>query len=258
MDTFFRVMRYIIPFVAAYLVDLVIEKLLSNDRLRGKLHLVLLRSVLRVIVWGAAIITAVSFVPSFSRTWETVIASSGVVAVVLGLAAQSTLANVFSGIALSAVRSRPFDIGDRVQVGDYEPGFVIDINLRHVAIRTYRNELVYIPNSIASSSRIINYTQMNLFSYPIDVSVAYGTDLRKAMNVVKEVITSHPKYCGDPDLNVLCKECQDSGILLRAIVTTAVFQDNPTTCSDCLVSIVERFEQEGIEIPFPQVDVHAK
>ena len=258
MDTAIKILRYIVPFAAAYLVDLLVEKIFSNERLRGKLHLVLLRSILKVIVWIAAAITAMSFVPSFSRTWETVIASSGVVAVVLGLAAQSTLANVFSGLALSAVRSKPFNIGDRVQIGDYEPGFVTDINLRHVAIRTYRNELVYIPNSLASSSRITNYTQMNLFSYPIEVSVAYGTDLRKAMSIVKDVITSHPKYCGDPDLNVLCKECQDSGILLKAIVTTAIFQDNPTTCSDCLVGIVERFREEGIEIPFPQVDVHTK
>ncbi|MCR5675724.1 MAG: mechanosensitive ion channel family protein [Lachnospiraceae bacterium] len=250
-----RIVLYILPFVVAYLAGLVLDRFLSNERLHGKLHLVLLRSIIRIAIWMAAIITAVSFVPSFSRTWETVVASSGIAAVVLGLAAQSTLANVFAGIALSVTQARPFDIGDRIQVGTNDPGFVVDITLRHVAICTFQNEVIYVPNSVVSSSTIINYTKMTSYSYPVMVSVAYGTDVEKAMRVMREVIASHPKYVGGADVPVLCRELGDSGITLRAMMTTGIFADNPGACSDCRVEILKRFAQEGIEIPYPHVDV---
>ena len=255
MKIFLEVLGHVLPFVGAFLADLILTKFLSNERLHGKLHLVLLRSIIRIVIWGAAVITAVSFIPKFTRTWETVIASSGVVAVVLGLAAQSTLANVFSGIAMSVTQSRPFDIGDRIQIGTNDPGFVVDITLRHVAIRTFQNEVIYVPNSVAGSSTIINYTKMTSYSYPIVVSVAYGTDVERAMKIMSEVIASHPKYAGEGDPPILCRELGDSGVTLRGMMTTGIFGDNPTACSDCRVEILKRFAAEGIEIPYPHMDV---
>lgn len=254
-DVVFKVVSYVGPFVLAIIADKLIVKFLNNTRLRGKLHLILLRSLIRVGIWVGAIIVSVSFLPNYSRTWETVIASSGILAVVLGLAAQSTLANVFSGIAMSATQNRPFDIGDRIQVGDAEPGYVMDVTLRHVMVRTYQNEVIYIPNSLVSSSKIVNFTKMTEYSYPVVVSVAYGTDLEKAIAVMKEVISSHPKYAGDVDVPVLCRELGDSGIMLRGMMTTRLFGDNPTACSDCRIAIHKRFREEGIEIPYPRMDV---
>ena len=242
-------LKYILPFLIAYLASFIIGKFLSNERLRGKIHLIFLKGMINAFVWAAAILTALSGVPAFSKTWETAIASSGIAAVVLGLAAQSTLANVFSGIALSASRSRPFDIGDRIKIDSYDPGFVEDITLRHTVIKTYQNEIIYIPNSIVGSNTIVNYTQENSFSYPVEVSVAYGTDMERAMEVMADAICEHPKHYGNRPV-VLCKSCGDSGVTLRALVETKDFKDNPKTCSECLVDIMKRFAKEGIEIPY--------
>ncbi len=144
------------------------------------------------VIWNAAALFALNGNSAFSRTWETIIASSGIAAVVLGLAAQSSLANVFAGISLSATHSRPFDIGDRVKIGEYDPGFIEDITLRHTVLKTYQNEIIYIPNSVVGFATITNYTQEHSFSYPVRITVAYGTDIKKAMDVIKLMI-----YHGD-------------------------------------------------------------
>lgn len=240
-------LKYILPFVVAYVLQFVLNKVLKKERLKGKLYLIFLKGIIIAVVWAIAALTVLSGIPAFSKTWETAVASSGIAAVVLGLAAQSTLANVFAGISLSA--SRPFDIGDRIKIDSYDPGFVENITLRHTVIKTYQNEIIYIPNSIVGSQTIVNYTQENSFSYPIRVSVAYGTDMQKAMDVIADAIESHPKHHGARP-RVLCKSCDDSGVTLQALVETRDFRDNPGTCSECLVEIMKRFAAEGIEIPY--------
>ncbi|MBP3199951.1 MAG: mechanosensitive ion channel family protein [Butyrivibrio sp.] len=242
-------LKYVLPFIVAYFINLIVNKYLNKNTLRGKIHLIFLRGLILAVIWAIAALTALSGIPAFSKTWETAIASSGIAAVVLGLAAQSTLANVFAGIALSATHSRPFDIGDRIKIDTFDPGFVEDITLRHTVIKTYQNEIIYIPNSIVGSTTIVNYTQEASFSYPIRVSVAYGTDMDKAMNVMADAIESHPKHFG-PRPVVLCKSCDGSGVTLQALVETKDFKDNPRACSECLVEVMKRFAKEGIEIPY--------
>jgi small-conductance mechanosensitive channel len=247
-------LKYILPFVIAYILNVVMNKLFSKERLRGKLHLIFLKGIIMAFFWAVAALTALSGIPAFSKTWETAIASSGIAAVVIGLAAQSTLSNVFAGIALSASRSRPFDIGDRVAIDSIDPGYVEDITLRHTVIKTYQNERIYVPNSVVGSATVVNYTQDRSYSFPITVSVAYGTDMQKAMDIMADVVEQHPNHYGVRP-KVLCKECGDSGVTLRVLVETKDFKDNPTTCSDCLVEIMKRFTEAGIEIPYNKLVV---
>ncbi len=79
--------------------------------------------------------------------------------------------------------------------------------------------------------------------------MAYGTDMQKAMNVMADAIASHPKRYGNRPV-VLCKSAENSGVLLQALVETKDFRDNPVACSECLVEIMKRFNEEGIEIPY--------
>ena len=111
-------LKYVLPFLVAYVLNILMSKFVSKERLRGKLHLIFLKGIIMAMFWVIAALTALSGIPAFSKTWETAIASSGIAAVVLGLAAQSTLANVFSmrgysvgligliGIKIKALRYR--------------------------------------------------------------------------------------------------------------------------------------------------------
>ena len=238
---------YALPIILAYVVNLLIVKYISKERLRGKIHLVFLRGIMIAVIWGVAFFTIAGNV--LTDAWKTCAGSSALIAAIFGLAAQSTLSNVFAGIAISAAKSRPFDIGDRIKIDSIDPGYVENITLRHTVIKTYQNEIIYIPNSTVGSATIINYTQEESFSFPIVISVAYGTDMQKAMDIMADVIVANPVHHGGRP-TVLCKSCDDSGVTLRALVETEDFKDNPKACSDCLVEIMKRFAKAGIEIPY--------
>ena len=249
MEILEYVIKYVLPIICAYVINLLLNKYISKERLRGKIHLIFLRGIITTIIWGLAGATVLGNVPALKHVWTVVSTSSALLAVILGLAAQSTLANVFAGISISASRSRPFDVGDRVKIDSIDPGYVENITLRHTVIKTYQNEIIYIPNSTVGSATIINYTQEESFSFPIVISVAYGTDMQKAMDIMADVIVANPVHHGGRP-TVLCKSCDDSGVTLRALVETEDFKDNPKACSDCLIEIMKRFEKAGIEIPY--------
>ena len=255
VDTLQIILRVILPILCAFIINKILDKTLSNERLHGKLHLILLKSLIMAAIWGVGVVLSLSSFSTFSRGWETVIAGSGIMAVILGLAAQETLGNVFAGISMSTSHSRPFDIGDRVKIGETEPGYVKDITLRHVVLVTYLNSEIIIPNSLVGKSIVTNYTSQDACGYPIDIQVSYTSNIDRAMEIMKEVILTHPKHYGGDNVTILLKECGDSGVMLKGVVTTKDFSDNARACSECLMEIIRRFEEENISIPYRKIEI---
>jgi small-conductance mechanosensitive channel len=209
--------------------------------------------VVRVTVIILGILGVIIQIPSAANTWDRLLAGSGVIAVIIGLAAQTSFGNIFSGIMILV--SKPFEIGDRIQIGE-DVGYVTGLTLQYTVITTYLNEEVTIPNSVVSSTRIKNYSKVNGASYPIEITVGYDTNLEKAKQIMIDVITKHPKYSdkfGTP--TVLVKEAGDYGIKLKVVVTTEKPEDNAVACSDCLEGIIVEFQKESIDIPYPIVNI---
>ena len=251
-DILMFLLKYILPLLLAFIINKIISKAAGNKRLHGKIHLILLRSIIEAVIWVAAIIVVLSGIPNFTKGWDAVIAGSGIVAGVVGLATQSSLGNVFAGISMSASKSRPFDMGDRVKIGTSDPGYVVDITLRHVVIRTYLNEVIFIPNSVVGNTTVINYTATDGYGFPVEVYVAYESDVPKAKAIMEDIINTHKNHYGSP-ANVLCKLLGDSGVMLKGTVVTKTFETNPTTCSEVLLEVLKRFNEEGIEIPYNKI-----
>ena len=74
-------LKYVLPFIVAYFINLIVNKYLNKNTLRGKIHLIFLRGLILAVIWAIAALTALSGIPAFSKTWETAIASSGIAAV---------------------------------------------------------------------------------------------------------------------------------------------------------------------------------
>ena len=259
MEIFITVLKYILPLVIALIADRIINKGFDKaSMLNGKIHLVLLKSLLIAAVWAIAVTASLSNIPGFTKTWEALIAGSGILAVVVGLAAQDTFSNVFAGFAISASSTRPFDVGDRVMIGDIGPGYIMDISLRHVVLETFDHQKIFVPNSMVGKSVIINYTQMPGYAAPIEISVAYGTPLKRAMEIMEDVILSHPDHYGENNAAVRIEGTQDSGILLKGLMFTPRFEDSKMACSDCYLEIIRRFGEESIEIPYNKLEILEK
>ena len=249
------ILKYALPFAVAYCLVRFINKYLDNKRLKGKLYLVVLKSLLIVVIWFAAAFTALSGIPAFDKTWETVIASSTVAAAILGLASQTTLSNVIAGIAISASKSRPFDIGDRVKIGTYPDGNVVDMTLRHIEIVTYKGEHIFITNSEVNSSVVINYSRAENIGINLEISIAYESDADRAMKVIRDIIKSHPLYPLKTDPSVMISSFGASGINITAVCTCTHYADTFTMRTDCYKEILRRFAKENIEIPYDKLEI---
>lgn len=195
----------------------------------------------------------------------TVLASTSLLVVVAGFAAQEALSNVINGLFISMFK--PFEIGDRIKlVSNNISGYVEDISLRHTIVRTFTNSRIIVPNSVMNKEMIENtYYKDSRASMWIDVSIGYDSDIKKAKEVMARVISSHPLFldvrtkeeieAGKPVVSVSVRELGASGIALRATVWTNNIDENFTACSDIRESIKEEFSLAGIEIPYNKLDI---
>jgi small-conductance mechanosensitive channel/CRP-like cAMP-binding protein len=134
----------------------------------------LFQDVIRGLVFLAAALAAIAYV--LELPLRGLLATSGAVAVILGLAIQSTLNDVFSGLVLNA--TQPFRLGDTVAIGDVE-GQVVQSNWRATSLQNAQGNLVVIPNSVAAKANIVNYSQPSN-THGITVSLAIGPEVRPA------------------------------------------------------------------------------
>jgi small-conductance mechanosensitive channel/CRP-like cAMP-binding protein len=132
------------------------------------------------------------------------LATSGVIAIVLGLALQNTLADVFSGIAVGL--EQPFHIGDRVTIGDHAEGFIVEINWRSIRVQTDGEDLATIPNSVVAKTQIINRsvpTQRRMDS--IDIPTSSFARPEMVMELMRQAILLCPAILEGPPPSVLMK-----------------------------------------------------
>lgn len=250
----------------AFVLVKLINKAFDKDKVANMIHMKFIKNALVTITWVIAGCTIAGQFNGVSKLASTILAGSGILAAIIGLAAQESFSNILSGLFISIFK--PFNIGDRISiVGDSTAGFVEDITLRHTIIRTYTNVSVIIPNSIIASSKIENSTYTKGCSYPIEVDIAYeNKDKRhRAMEIMEEVVMSHPKFydmrsekdkvLGVKPVKALCTELGDSGIHMKILMWTEEFSDNATACSDCRMEIIDRLEEEGIEIPYNKIEI---
>ena len=179
------------------------------------------------------------------------IASLGVC---IGLAVNGALSNFAGGVLL--LITRPFKDDDYIDACGYE-GTVEDIHMCNTKLRTVDNKVVFIPNGTLSTSCIINYSLKDIRRVDIDFSVSYSDDFEKAKKIIEDIYTRHELVLKDPEPFVRMSAHADSSI----VITTRVWTKNSdywTVKFDLLESVKKAFDENGIEIPFNQLDVHVK
>ena len=259
------ILKAVLLLAFTYLAVLVIDRTFTKIGRNENLNLKFLNSFLKGLAWVIGVLQVVALVPGMSSLTKTLLAGSGIAAVVLGLAAQESFGNLISGMLIAVFH--PFQVGDRVHLINNDlTGFVEDITLRHTVIRTLTNSRIIIPNSEMSKEKIENadYGDSTASSF-LDVSVAYESNLELAMEVMAKVIGEHPLYCdvrtdeekeqGVPKVKVFVREFGDSGIMLRANMWTKTANENFEACSDARLAIKKAFDEKGIEIPYNKVVV---
>lgn len=217
-------------------------------------------SVAVVYLFGLFVI--VSNIPFLEKMSVALLAGAGFAGIVVGLAAQSTLGNIISGISLAVFR--PFRVGDRVNVMN-EYGKIIDITLRHTVVRTWDNRRLIIPNSIIGDEAIINWSiQDPTVRWLVDVGISYDSDIDLARKIMLEEARKHvnvmtyvelkkydPAIPKEEVIQVMVTELGDYAVNMRMYFWCADRKFCFLTACDLRESIKKRFDAEGVEIPFP-------
>jgi len=257
----------VIGILVVAIVSLVIYKIvthifnkLNHSNKTVMTHLNFLEKIIKAAVVILAIFGMIVQIDPLRQFAISILASSGIVMVVLSFAAQEAMSNIVNGMFISIFK--PFAIGDRVRIDSHnQAGIVEDITLRHTVIRTAENNRVIIPNSIMSSSILenFNYSEDNTCTY-LDIGIGYDADIDKAMKIISEVVAAHPshhdvrtpeqKAAGDPLVRVRLINFGASSVDLRAYIWTKTFTDGYNAACDMRYSIKKRFDEEGIEIPY--------
>lgn len=198
--------------------------------------------------------------PSLKVVVQTAIGGAGILALIIGFAAQEALANVTGGLFIIAFK--PFKLGDRVMVSDTMVGRVTDITLRHTIIRNFENKMIVIPNGIINKEKLINYDLgEHKLCELIQVGISYDSDIDLAKRIMREECENHAlildnrslidKEEGKPIVRTALIELNDFSVTLRAWAWVRNHPDSFTLKCDVLESIKKRFDKEGIEIPYP-------
>ncbi|MEB3825206.1 MAG: mechanosensitive ion channel family protein [Desulfurococcales archaeon] len=201
----------------------------------------------------AALVLAVAATLGYN-TGSLVLGLSAIIGLVLGFGLQDTINNLAAGVWLAA--SRAFSKGDVVEVAGYK-GVVEDVGILSTVLKTPENNVIMVPNKSVWGSAIVNYTKMPVKRISVDVGVAYGTDLDKAVKTALDVIRSIEGVLSDPEPQVIVTELADSSVNLQ-LRAWARREDYWAVREAIIKAVYRRFNEEGIEIPFPQLDVHVR
>lgn len=186
---------------------------------------------------------------------------AGFLGIVIGLASRKTLGSLLAGFVL--MFSRPFEVGDWVKVAEHE-GVVSDITMMSTRIRAFNGDYVVVPNDVVSSETVVNRTRRDRLRVAVEVGVDYDADVDHARAIAQEtaatLVAESPHGLESPEPDVLNRGLGDSAVVLEV----RLWLERPTSgqvnrVKDTLLSdLKERFESEGIKIPYPQRELSGR
>lgn len=219
-----------------------------------------LERIIRVVVYVVAIASVLVLIPGMEKIGSSILTSAGILAAAIGLASQDALSNFIGGLFI--IISKPFRVGDYIQITGDIAGTVKEITLRHTVIVNTENRTIFVPNSTINNTTITNSTVIDSRTCAfVEVGISYNDDIDHAMAVMREEVMRHPllidhrtdeeREAGIEQVKIKVISLDNSSIKLRAWAWAPTNADAFNMKCDLLKAVKERFDREGIEIPYP-------
>lgn len=238
----------IVGIIVARFISSMVHKVLEKNKIdRTVVNFV--SHIVRYIIIAIVLIAALSKIGVQTTSFIALIGAAGLA---VGLALQGSLSNFASGILI--VILRPFKVNEFIEVAGIA-GIVESVQIFATTIVTKDNKFVVIPNSSIMSGNIINYTRKATRRIDLFIGVSYNADLAQTKNVLEKVLHDNPLVLKSPKIEVAVAELGDSSVnlVVRPWVKT---KDYWPVRFELIEAIKNGLDEENIEIPFPQMDVH--
>ena len=210
-----------------------------------------LDNVMNVTLKTVLIIIILQYIGVNLTGLTTIVASAGVA---LSLALKGSLANLAGGVIILV--ARPFNVGDFIETTEHS-GVVEKISIFYTYLVTFDNKQILIPNGILTDSSIVNYSSKEIRRVDLTFSVSYEEDVIRVKNVLINILKNNELVLEEPESFVGISMHGDSAInfIVKAWCKT---EDYWTVYYDLLETVKIKFDEEGISIPYPQMDLHVK
>lgn len=201
---------------------------------------------------GLKVVLFVLVVTQLGVKSSSLIAIIGSAGLAIGLALQGSLANFAGGVLI--LLFKPFKVGDWISAQGLS-GTVKEISIFTTKLNTFGNQIAIIPNGTLSNNNIVNYNGETTRRDKINVGISYGSDIKLAKQILLDLCAENENILKDPMPEVYVDTLADSSVVLslRYWANNDVFW---AAHFDIMEELKIRFEESGIEIPFPQLDVH--
>lgn len=249
-------------FIGIRLVNTLFSKATASLQKKGQDpgYLTYFRYLALALVYFICGVEIIRRIPGLSSLMTSLLASSGILAVIVGVASQEAVGNIVSGLLI--IIFKPFKVGDTIRYTDNDiTGVVEEIGLRHTIIRTPENKWIIIPNGKVNTGIVENTNYGgDEISFKLAVSVTYESDLDLAMDLMRraidEVLARLPSPPSPPPVRVT--EFGSSAVTLLSWVPAPDLAASFRLKNDMLLSIKRLFDENGVQFAYPHMVVMPK
>ena len=206
----------------------------------------------RLLSIGLKILVLISVAGVFGVQTASFIAVIGAAAFAIGLALQGTLGHFASGVLLLIFK--PFKVGDSVSVQGIM-GSVTEVGIFQTIIHTFDNQKVFIPNGVITGGTITNISTTGILRTDWTFGIGYNDDIDKARVIMRKILEEHEAVLKDRNIDVFVSELADSSVNFKVRCWTKT-EDKWPLYFYFIEEVKKAFDREGINIPYPQMDVH--
>lgn len=248
-----RVLLALIVFLIGSQLIKLVRRILKRSMKRGNADVGVVQFLDSFVKITLYVILAFAIASGFGLDAASVVALLGSAGVAIGLAIQGSLSNFAGGVLILLMK--PFKVGDYIIAENGNEGTVTEIQIFYTKLATADNRIVVIPNGALSNSSLINASAMPRRRIDISVGISYQADIRKAREVLTELLEADEKVLQEQEKRVFVNSLGESAVVLgvRCHVASEDFWETKWRLTE---NIKYALDEAGISIPYNQLDVH--
>jgi small-conductance mechanosensitive channel len=241
------VLILVIGFFTVKLLSSVIVRLLKK-RITPQTVMI----IRKVIFYSGMVLIFISILHRLGVELTPILGAAGIAGIALGFASQTSISNLISGLFL--ISEKPFSVGDVIGI-ENTTGIILSIDLLSVKVKTFDNRYIRIPNEKLINTQLINITRFPIRRMDINISVAYREDIGRVRELLATIASENPYCLDEPPPLILFTHFGDSG--LEFLFGLWFEKNNYIQLKNSIMDeIKNRFDREGIEIPFPHTTIY--